>query len=125
MTVHPGIILREHMQMRRLRIKHLVNLSGVSRATIESILNSRGQITIKTALKLADAFQYSPAFWLRLQYEYTLARLTCRYEEQTHDNLSCAPKNQSIDEFIAGRLEGFLCPLPVDVQAARDNGLIS
>jgi len=43
---------------------------GVSRKTLSKILNERGAVTPDMALRLARAFQTTPAFWRNLQRTY-------------------------------------------------------
>lgn len=107
MTQHPGAVLQEYMQARAMRISQLATLSGVSQATIHKILRGTGRITPSTAVKLALAFQGSPVFWLRLQYEYTLF---CMAQEEEEDRFAILPEEDEgylSDEILAARITEF------------------
>ncbi len=111
MPQHPGFTLREHMQARGLRVSRLATLSGISQGLLDSILSGRSTISQKTAAKLGLAFQQSPTFWLKLQYDYTIAFLERQEEEQRHARWAEPPASylfeilgeermEALDEFV-------------------------
>ncbi len=74
---HPGQILKEdYLEPLNLTITELSRALGTSRKTLSKIINGRGSITPEMALKLSQAFDTSPEFWLNLQTTYDLWEAT-------------------------------------------------
>ena len=74
-AVSPGSVLREKIE-KRLGISQdrLAKALGVSRLTINEIVNEKRTVTADMALKLAKALGTDPEFWLTLQQGFDLAR---------------------------------------------------
>jgi len=74
-VVSPGSVLREEIE-KRLGIsqERLARAIGVSRLTINEIVNEKRTVTAEMALKLAKALGTDPEFWLTLQQGLDLAR---------------------------------------------------
>ena len=106
-TESPGYVLREHMYARNIRICDLARISGLSRGTIERILCGTGRISPTTASKLALAFQIVPSFWLRVQYEYTLFRMSQMEKESAPFMPNEKDEDDFSDEALFERLSGF------------------
>ncbi len=65
---HPGAILREDiLPATGLTQGELAERLGVSRRTINEILQERRPVTTDMACRLAVAFGNSPEFWLNMQ----------------------------------------------------------
>jgi addiction module HigA family antidote len=65
---HPGAILREDiLPVVGLSQTGLANILGVSRRTINEIVNERRPVTTDMALRLALVFNTTPDLWLNLQ----------------------------------------------------------
>ncbi len=74
---HPGQILKEdYLEPLGLTITELAKALGTSRKTLSKIINGRGSVTPEMALKLSQAFDTSPEFWLNLQRNYDLWEAT-------------------------------------------------
>jgi addiction module HigA family antidote len=75
LIVSPGSVLREEIE-KRLGISQdrLAKALGVSRLTINEIVNEKRTVTAEMALKLAKALGTDPEFWLTLQQGLDLAR---------------------------------------------------
>jgi len=73
--ISPGHVLREQIE-KRLDISQdrLAKALGVSRLTINEIVNEKRTVTADMALKLAKALGTDPEFWLTLQQGFDLAR---------------------------------------------------
>ena len=70
---HPGVIIREdYLKPLSLTITELSSVLGVSRKTLSKIINERGSTTPDMALRLSQAFDTTPIFWLNLQKNYDL-----------------------------------------------------
>jgi addiction module HigA family antidote len=71
--VHPGEILLEEMEERRVTINSLARALRVPVSRIDEIVKSRRAVTAETALRLARYFGTSAQLWLNLQTGYDLA----------------------------------------------------
>jgi addiction module HigA family antidote len=65
---HPGAIIREDiLPEARLSQTELADRLGVSRRTVNEIVNERRPVTTDMALRLARFFNTTAEFWLRMQ----------------------------------------------------------
>jgi addiction module HigA family antidote len=65
---HPGAILREDiLPETKLTQTELAGILGVSRRTVNEIIQERRPVTTDMAYRLARAFNTTPELWLRLQ----------------------------------------------------------
>jgi len=65
---HPGAILREDiLPDAGLSQTELADMLGVSRRTVNEIVNEHRPITTDMALRLARFFNATPEFWLNMQ----------------------------------------------------------
>lgn len=71
--VHPGEILLEEMEERKVTINSLARALRVPVSRIDEIVKSRRAVTAETALRLARYFGTSAQLWLNLQTGYDLA----------------------------------------------------
>lgn len=70
---HPGEILREHVLPETgLSQGEFARLIGVSRRTVNEILQEKRPVTVDTAHRLARALNTSPDVWLGLQQDVDL-----------------------------------------------------
>lgn len=70
---HPGEVLREDfLKPLDLTVSELADHLGVSRQRVSAIVNQRREVTVETALLLAEAFDMTAEFWLNLQQKRTL-----------------------------------------------------
>ena len=67
---HPGMILAYYLQDRSVTgvAKHL----GITRPALSRVLNGKAGISAEMALRLSEAFNTDPEFWLRLQAQRDL-----------------------------------------------------
>jgi addiction module HigA family antidote len=78
-AVSPGSVLRiEIEQGLGITQDRLAKALGVSRLTINEIVNEKRTVTADMALKLAKALGTDPEFWLNLQQGFDLARARAR-----------------------------------------------
>jgi antitoxin HigA-1 len=69
----PGDILRyEILEENNITQDELADAIGMSRLTVNQIINGKRSITAETALKLAVATNLTPEFWLNLQMNLDL-----------------------------------------------------
>jgi addiction module HigA family antidote len=73
--VSPGSVLRQEIaEELGISQEKLADAMGVSRLTINEIVNEKRTVTAEMALKLAKALGTDPRFWLNLQQDVDLAR---------------------------------------------------
>lgn len=71
---HPGRIVRQDcIQALGLTIGQAAEALGVTRQTLDRLVNERGGVSPEMALRLAKAFGSTPEMWLRLQAAFDLA----------------------------------------------------
>jgi addiction module HigA family antidote len=72
---HPGRIVREDcIPELGLTVGETARTLGVSRQTLDKIINARGGITPDMAIRFEKVFGSSADTWLRLQLAYDLAQ---------------------------------------------------
>jgi addiction module HigA family antidote len=72
---HPGRIVREDcLEPLGLTVTSGAKILGVSRQTLNNIVNQRAGISPEMAIRLAKAFGSTAQTWLRLQSNYDLAQ---------------------------------------------------
>jgi addiction module HigA family antidote len=64
---HPGAVLNDFLPDAGLTQTDLAQLTGVSRRTINEIINARRPVTVDMALRLAHVFNTTPQLWLNMQ----------------------------------------------------------
>jgi addiction module HigA family antidote len=73
--VSPGSALRQEIaEGLGISQEKLADAMGVSRLTINEIVNEKRTVTAETALKLSKALSTDPEFWLNLQIGMDLFR---------------------------------------------------
>ena len=84
---HPGELICETIEGireetgQKLPIREVAEGLGISRKTLDAIINGRQAVTPAMALRLEKAFPNSDAtFWLRVQENYDLARARRTFE---------------------------------------------
>jgi addiction module HigA family antidote len=79
---HPGQILREDcLPELGLTIGGAAEALGVSRQTLDKIVNGRGGVTPEMAIRFEKVFGSSAQTWLRMQGAYDLALARAREDE--------------------------------------------
>ena len=74
-VVSPGSVLREEIENALgISQERLAKAIGVSRLTINEIVNEKRTVTAEMALRLGKALGTEPEFWLRLQQSLDLVR---------------------------------------------------
>jgi addiction module HigA family antidote len=73
---HPGRIVRQDcIEPLGLTITEAAHALGVTRQTLNNLVNGKAGISPEMAVRLSKAFGSSPEMWLRLQANYDLAQL--------------------------------------------------
>ena len=72
---HPGRIVRQEcIEPLGLTVKETAQRLGVTRQTLNNVVNERAAISSEMAIRLSKAFGSSPEVWLGMQVEYDLAQ---------------------------------------------------
>ncbi|HEY5581641.1 MAG TPA: HigA family addiction module antitoxin [Rhodoferax sp.] len=75
--IHPGeILLEEFMKPMGITARQLSSDMDVPPSRISDIVNGARPITADTALRLGLFFSMEPRYWLNLQTEYDMRRVT-------------------------------------------------
>ena len=72
---HPGLLLKEEMEERKLSIQGLARALRVPATRIHAIVRGKRGISADTSARLGRYFGASPDFWLRVQTAYDLRLL--------------------------------------------------
>jgi antitoxin HigA-1 len=70
--ITPGDFLRRRILNDKITQERLADAMGVSRFTINQIINGRRSITAEMALRLARVTSTTPDYWLNLQRQVDL-----------------------------------------------------
>ncbi len=70
---HPGQLIREEIEYRKISQKELSKLTGVATNVINEVLKGKRNCTPQFALKLEDALKINAKVILRLQMNYDIA----------------------------------------------------
>lgn len=75
--IHPGeILLEDYMKPLGITARQLAADMDVPPSRISDIVNGARPITADTALRLGLFFSMEPRYWLNLQTEYDMRRVT-------------------------------------------------
>jgi addiction module HigA family antidote len=81
---HPGRIVRQEcIEPLGLTIAEAARALGVTRQTVDRLVNGRSGVSAEMAIRLAKAFGSTPDMWVRLQAAYDLAQARQREAEIT------------------------------------------
>jgi addiction module HigA family antidote len=79
---HPGRIIREDcLPALNLTVGKAAEALGVSRQTLDKIINERGSVRPEMAIRFEKVFGSSADTWLRIQLTYDLAQARGREPE--------------------------------------------
>ncbi len=73
---HPGAVLREDvLPALRMSQTELAERLGVSRVTVNTLLQEKRDLSVELAARIAKLLGHSPESWLRMQQALDLWRL--------------------------------------------------
>lgn len=73
--VHPGKEVHDRILEMNMNMSEFARHIQVSSSRVSEIVHGKRSITLDTAVKLADAFDTTPEFWLHRQNQYDLSRI--------------------------------------------------
>ena len=80
--IHPGEILREEViNANELTVTETARLLGISRQTLNQIVNEKSDITPDMAFRIAKVFGGTADIWANLQTKYNLHIASIRARE--------------------------------------------
>jgi addiction module HigA family antidote len=72
---HPGRIIRQEcIEALNLTVTETAQRLGVTRQTLNNVVNEKAGISPEMSIRLSNAFGASPEVWLGLQMQYDLAQ---------------------------------------------------
>ncbi len=72
---HPGRIVRQEcIEPLGMTVTQAARSLGVTRQTLNNLVNCRAGVSPEMAIRLSKAFGSSPEVWLGMQLEYDLAQ---------------------------------------------------
>ncbi len=78
---HPGEVLKElYMTPLKIKQKDLAEGIGVTKKALSELTNGHTAMSTTMALKLSEAFNTTPEFWLNLQQKYDLHRVGLSFD---------------------------------------------
>ncbi len=81
---HPGRIVRSAcLEPLALTVTNGAKILGVTRQTLNNVINGRSGISPQMAIRLSKAFGSTPETWLRMQVAYDLAEAR-KHESKIH-----------------------------------------
>jgi len=79
---HPGRIVRQEcLEPLGLSVTKGAAILGVSRLTLNNLVNGRNGVSPEMAIRVSKAFGSSPEVWLGLQMDYNLAQARAREDQ--------------------------------------------
>ena len=73
---HPGEVLSElYLEPMELSVTDAAKALGVRRTTLSRLLNGHHGVSTEMALRLAEALDTTPQYWLNMQTAYDLWQL--------------------------------------------------
>ena len=101
-TVSPGSVLRiEIEESLGISQEQLAAAMGVSRLTINEIVNEKRTVTAEMALKLSKALGTDPEFWLNLQQRMDLGRARAKLGEMKDVEVLSSPESGGYEDQAA------------------------
>ena len=92
---HPGEILKElYIRPLGLKQKDMAAGMGITKKALSELLNGHTSLSTLMALRLAEAFDTTPEFWLQLQQHYDLYKAQLAFEG--HPIHHYRPRTQSL-----------------------------
>ena len=79
---HPGEMLREEfMPDYNLTVARLAELLGVSRQTVNELINEKRSLSVDLAMRLACLFGTTPQYWINMQNKLDIHNATQKHED--------------------------------------------
>lgn len=101
LLIHPGETLAEVLVDRNMTQNELAVRTGVTPKHISKVVNGNASITADFAAKLEYALNIEASFWMNLQSEYDLERISCEDQESiTETEIDIAKQLKDIWSYL-------------------------
>ena len=87
---HPGQVVLDILEDLEISQTEFAKILGVSRRTVNQIIQGRRPITVDMAIRIGKAFGNGPESWLNLQQKIDLWDALQKYEEEYEKILTVA-----------------------------------
>lgn len=92
---HPGLSVRiDCLEALGLSVTAGAKALGVTRQTLNNLVNGKSGVSPEMAIRLSKAFGSSPETWLRMQLDYDLARARLREDKIRVERVLRLPPDQ-------------------------------
>lgn len=71
---HPGRVVKQEIEELGLTITAAAEALGVTRQTLNNLVNEKGGISAEMAIRLSKALGSTPEMWVKLWAQYDLAQ---------------------------------------------------
>lgn len=113
---HPGRIVRQEcIEPLGLTVTQAACSLGVTRQTLNNLVNCRAGISPEMAIRLSKAFGSSPEVWLGIQMEYDLAQTEKRADRINVEKIERGPDAYEKAMALRGKIK-----LSVDLENSRE-----
>ena len=94
-TIHPGELLREELEARKIKQIELAKELGIAKNVMSEIVNGKRNITPELAVRLEEALGIKAEFWMRYQVTYEIDRIRIKNKKSIQKaNISEKAKRQ-------------------------------
>lgn len=101
-SVHPGEILRELLDLNGMGIDELAHDIGVSRDHLNAIVETELKVSADLALKLSNRFGTTPHYWLVVQNAHDLSEAEQENQRIVRKIVLTSPRGKAIETGFAG-----------------------
>ena len=90
---HPGELVKDEIEYRKITQKQLAENMGISLNTLNSIINGRANISSEVAIKLEKVLNIPADYWLRLQITFEIDTIRIKHNKEIKNaNISAQRK---------------------------------
>lgn len=79
---HPGIILKDEIEYRKITPKELADKMHVSTLIVNNIIKGKTNITTEIAIKLEKVLDIPANIWLKLQIKFEIDTIRIRHKKE-------------------------------------------
>lgn len=96
-SVHPGEILRELLDLNGMGVEELASDIGVPRDHLDAVIGTERNVSADLALKLSVRFGTTPHYWLVVQNAHDLSEAQRENRGIVSKIVSTAPRGMAIE----------------------------
>lgn len=99
-SVHPGEILRELLDLNGMGVDELAGDIGVSRDHLNAVIDTELNVSADLALKLSNRFGTTPHYWLVVQNAHDLSEAELENQRIVSKIVSTAPRGMAVETVL-------------------------